>query len=61
MIERLIKSICEHFGIDQKMVDKVKTIVDNIDVEDDGQTVRITFKVDDATVILKKNKINEGE
>jgi hypothetical protein len=61
MIERLIKSICKHFGIEKEMVDKVKTIVDNIDVEDDGQTVRITFKVDDATVILKKNKINEGE
>jgi hypothetical protein len=61
MIDRIVRSILEGYGVDQKTVDKVKSIVDNIDIQEvDGQ-VWIDLNLKKVRIIIQKDKPEEGE
>ena len=38
----------------QEMVDKIKTVIDNVDVEQDEDQTTIRLKTKDITVIINK-------
>ena len=61
MISRIIKAILDEYGIDQKMIDKVKSIVDNIDIVESNEEIRISINLKNVNVVVSKEKINEGE
>lgn len=64
MINRIIKGIFESYGIDEKMVDKVKSIIDNIDVAQSEKEIEISFNMKNVRLIITKEKQeenNEGE
>lgn len=61
MISRIIKAILDEYGIDQKMIDKVKSIVDNIDIVESDEEIRISINLKNVNVVVSKEKINEGE
>lgn len=64
MINRIIKGIFESYGIDEKMVDKVKSIIDNIDVAQSENEIEISFNMKNVRLIITKEKQeenNEGE
>ena len=42
------------FGITQEMVDKIKTIIDNVDVQQDEDQTIIRIKTKEITVIINK-------
>lgn len=61
MIDRIVRSILEGYGIDQKTVDKVKSIVDNIDVQEVDDQVWIDLNLKRVRIIIQKDKPEEGE
>ena len=61
MIDRIVRSILEGYGIDQKTVDKVKSIVDNIDVQQVDDQVWIDLNLKKVRIIIQKDKPEEGE
>lgn len=61
MIDRIVRSILESYGINQKTVDKVKAMIDNIDVREiDGQ-VWIDLDLKKVRIIIQKDQPEEGE
>jgi hypothetical protein len=60
MLTKIIKSILEGYGIDQKMVDKVKSVVDNINVEEVGDQVWIDLNLKKVRIIIQKDE-EKGE
>lgn len=61
MIDKIVRSILESYGINQKMVDKVKAMIDNIDVREiDGQ-VWIDLDLKKVRIIIQKDQPEEGE
>ena len=43
----------KYFKLWQEMIDKIKTIIDNVDVQDEDQTI-IRIKTKEITVIINK-------
>ncbi len=60
MIARIVKGILDSYGVDQKMVDKIKSIVDNIDVQEVGDQILIDISLKKVKIIIEKDK-REGE
>jgi hypothetical protein len=56
MINRIIKEILESYGVDQKMVDKVKSVVDNIDVREIENQIWIDINLKRVRLIIEKDK-----
>ena len=54
LVSTIIAKIMGDFGITQEMVDKIKTIIDNVDVQQDGETTTIRVKTKDITIIINK-------
>mgnify|MGYP003978208249 CR=1 FL=1 len=50
----IVTKIMGDFGITQEMVDKIKTVIDNVDVEQDEDQTTIRLKTKDITVIINK-------
>lgn len=50
----IVTKIMGDFGITQVMVDKIKTVIDNVDVEQDEDQTTIRLKTKDITVIINK-------
>jgi len=50
----IITKIMGDFGITQEMVDKIKTIIDNVDVQQDEDQTIIRIKTKEITVIINK-------
>jgi len=50
----IVTKIMGDFGITQEMVDKIKTVIDNVDVEQDEDQTTIRIKVKDITMIINK-------
>ena len=50
----IIKKVMDDLGITQEMVDKIKTIIDNVDVQQDEETTTIRVKTKDITIIINK-------
>ena len=48
----IIKEIMEEFGITQEMVDKVKSVIDNIDVQKFEDRTIISIKTKNISVII---------
>lgn len=62
MINKLIKNVLESYGINQKMVDKVKSIIDNIDITEVDDQILIDVNLQKIKIIIQKNKEEkEGE
>ena len=50
----VLKQVMEELGITEKMVDKIKSMIDNIDIQQyDGKTV-IQIKTKSITVVIDK-------
>ena len=50
----VLKKVMEELGITQKMVDKVKAVIDNVDIQRyDNKTV-IELKLKNITVVIDK-------
>jgi len=50
----LLSKIMEDLGITQEMVDKVKTIIDNVDIQQDEEKTTIQVKTKEVTIIINK-------
>jgi hypothetical protein len=50
----IIKEIMEEFGITQEMVDKVKSVIDNIDVQKFEDRTIISIKTKNISVVIDK-------
>jgi len=60
MIERIVTKVLEVYGIDQKMVDKIKSVVDNIEVNESEEDIEINISLKNIRVRIKKNKEGDG-
>ena len=60
MIDRIVKSVLESYGVNQKMVDKVKSVIDNIDVREVDDQIWIDLNLKQIRIIIQKEK-KEGE
>jgi hypothetical protein len=60
MIERIVTKVLEGYGIDQKMVDKIKSVVDNIEVNESEEDIEINISLKNIRVRIKKNKEGDG-
>ena len=62
MISKIIKGILEGYGVNQKMVDKVKSIVDNIDITEVDDQIWVDVNLKKIRIIIQKDKEEkEGE
>ena len=62
MISKIIKGILEEYGVNQKMVDKVKSIVDNIDITEVDDQIWVDVNLKKIRIIIQKDKEEkEGE
>tara|TARA_R100000008_G_scaffold64686_1_gene41726 strand:+ start:588 stop:779 length:192 start_codon:yes stop_codon:yes gene_type:complete len=50
----VLKKIMGELGITQEMVDKIKSIVDNIDVQQSDESTTIQIKTKNITVVIDK-------
>ena len=50
----IIKEIMEEFDITQEMVDKVKSVIDNIDVQKFEDRTIISIKTKNISVVIDK-------
>ena len=50
----IIKEIMEEFGVTQEMVEKVKSVIDNIDVQKFEDRTIISIKTKNISVIIDK-------
>jgi hypothetical protein len=50
----IIAKIMGDFGITQEMVDKIKTMIDNVDIQQDEKTTTIRVKTKEMTIIINK-------
>lgn len=52
--DSLINQIMKQFGISKNMIDKTKTIIDNIEVEEFDDKLYVSVKVKNITLIIEK-------
>ena len=50
----LLTKIMGDLGITQEMIDKVKTIIDNVDIQQDEDKTTIQVKTKKMTIIISK-------
>jgi hypothetical protein len=50
----IIKEIMEEFGVTEEMVEKVKSVIDNIDVQKFEDRTIISIKTKNISVIIDK-------
>jgi len=60
MLSKIIKNTLESYGINQNMVDKVKAVVDNIDVREVDDQIHIEVSLKKLKIIVEKDK-EKGE
>tara|TARA_Y100000385_G_C12993287_1_gene593803 strand:+ start:784 stop:954 length:171 start_codon:yes stop_codon:yes gene_type:complete len=54
IVDSLIDSVMKKLGISKNMIDKAKTIIDNIDVQEVDDKIYVTIKVKNITLIVEK-------
>ena len=54
LTDSIVRNIMSSFGISQEHVDKVKAIIDNVDIEQEDDTTTIRLKTKDITVVINK-------
>jgi len=50
----IIKKILSDFGITQEQVDKIKAVIDNVDIQQDEETTTIRITTKDITIVINK-------
>ena len=50
----IIKKILADLGITQEQVDKIKAVIDNVDVEQGEETTTIRIQTKDITIVINK-------
>jgi len=50
----LIKKVMDELGIEQKTVDKIQSIVDNVDITKDGDQTVIEIKLSNIRITIDK-------
>ena len=50
----IIREIMEEFGVTEEMVDKIKSVIDNIDVQKFEDRTIISIKTKNISVIIDK-------
>ena len=48
----IIKKILSDFGITQEQVDKIKAVIDNVDIQQDEETATIRITTKDITIVI---------
>ena len=61
MISRIVREVLEGYGVDQKTVDKVKSVIDNIDIKEVDDQVWVDLNLKNVRIIIQKDKPEEGE
>lgn len=61
MISRIIKEVLKSYGIDQGTVDKLKYLIDNIDIQEVEDQVCIDLNLRKVRIIIQKDKPEEGD
>lgn len=59
MINRIVKGVLESYGVDQKMVDKIKSIVDNIGIEESEDEITVSVDLKKVQIIIRKDKAEQ--
>lgn len=54
IVEGVAKQLLSFFGISEEQVDKVKTIIDNIDIKQENGTTIIEVKTKSVKIIIEK-------
>ncbi len=54
IVDSLINSVMKKLGISKNMIDKAKTIIDNIEVQEIDDKLYVTVKVKNITLIVEK-------
>ena len=54
IVDSLISSAMKKLGISKNMIDKAKTIIDNIDVQEVDDKLYVTIKLKNITLIVEK-------
>mgnify|MGYP001186654178 FL=1 len=50
----LVKKVMAELGIEQKTVDKIQSVVDNVDIREDGNQTIIEIKLNNIKIIIDK-------
>ena len=50
----LVQKVMAELGIEQKTVDKIQSIVDNVDIREDGNQTIIEIKLNNIKIIIDK-------
>ncbi len=50
----IIKKIMSDFGITQEQVDKIKAVIDNVDIEQGEENTTIRIQTKDITIVINK-------
>jgi isopentenyldiphosphate isomerase len=50
----LVQKVMAELGIEQKTVDKIQSIVDNVDIREDGDQTIIEIKLNNIKIIIDK-------
>lgn len=54
IVESMAKQLLSFLGISEEQVDKVKTIIDNIDIKQENGTTIIEVKTKSVKIIIEK-------
>tara|TARA_Y100000361_G_scaffold152616_1_gene172480 strand:- start:872 stop:1060 length:189 start_codon:yes stop_codon:yes gene_type:complete len=50
----IIEKVMSEFGITQEMVDKVKTIIDHVDIQNFEDRTIVSIKTKDISIVISK-------
>ena len=50
----IVKQVMEELGIKQETVDKIQSVVDNVDIREDGDQTIIEIKLNNIKIIIDK-------
>jgi len=50
----ILDSVMEELGITQEMVDKIKSVIDNVDIRKDGDQTIVEIKLNNIKIIIDK-------
>ena len=50
----IVKQVMEELGIKQETVDKIQSIIDNVDIQEYDEKTVIQIKIKDITIVVNK-------
>jgi len=50
----VLKQVMEELGITKEMVDKIKSVIDNVDIQEYGEKTIIEIKMKNISIVIDK-------